>query len=352
VTFFFWCKSKTLRWTSRFVAAFAIAAILFGAIFPAAMLSVQASKTRIGELPDVTIDWPGISAFTPTHDVCTIDYSGLSLLELSGLALGAFDVERKPEVFEKQMAFVFGPAWRQRWQWEVRRLLNNVPFLVYTDTDTGTVIFAFRGFASRVELNLQIELLAQRYVMPVLIDMTPFYDEIQGDYLDFALPTIHGFGTNFFDSANPLGEMAAPARAVYDELQPEKVIFTGINAGGAVAKVLGAALGERAVAFWSLPIFTDPLMARLEMSEFDSGTVTTVYNYGGLYSAPENEVGTNVGMPWHRKSDTEQDGVYDSFCTLSELCGHAAQFDRFCRAAIGSELEAIRDYLKEEGVLA
>ena len=65
------------------------------------------------------------------------------MIELAGLALGGYDVERAPDVFDRQLLHFFGPNWSDRLSFRVEHADGDA-FIIY-EVDNATV-FGLRGF--------------------------------------------------------------------------------------------------------------------------------------------------------------------------------------------------------------
>jgi hypothetical protein len=112
----------------------------------------------------------------------------------------------------------------------------------------------------------------------------------------------------------------------------------------------------------SHPVFNDVFDEEFGFQEKDAWHVVNVFNYGGLFTMPEPELASNFGIPWIEPpsvldktvfTNVRRDMVYQSFCTLAELCARGNQFDDYCAAAVEGDWETVKeiihsDYLSDQ----
>jgi hypothetical protein len=266
-------------------------------------------------------------------------------MEMIGLALGGYDVNRKADVFSRQMDFFFGPNSTDRIDYEVFELGRDVPLVIYNIT--GTTVFAFRGFASSSELAVQVERLASLWVVPFFLEMLPLYETIRNRYLSFFTPGAYLLGWHWFSPRSASDDLLQRASEIYDDMEIDasaRVIFVGINSGGTIAKRLALLKSRRGVSFLSPPIDLDEFDNRYDFDDTAKQWATNVVNVDGLFSGADLGSGENfelVGDP----DVIGRDKVYASFCNLAYLCGHSSQFGEYCKAVIGEEeWEVIEKY--------
>lgn len=329
---------------------------------------VYQDTVRINELaPPVPYNISGINNKTMDHPVCRMKYNEISIIDSIGYALGPYDVERNKTVFNNQMSYFFGDDWEDYINYEVIHFNKDTPFIIYNNTKQDTLIFGFRGFSSGPELALQIEMIAAQYVIPFFQDIVPLYEFLVGTFMEYYAKFAHNFGLLFFDPKSMVVDFVDPLLKICNDMNVSSkpnILFTGINIGGAFAKILGMLQKQQAVSFLSMPAFNDFFIYSYDFSEIDATFITNVFNYGGLFALPENNIASNIGIPWVSDSfDTiaacstegicelsaEKDSVYRSFCTIADMCGKVEQFGHYCEAVIGqTHVELIHDYLLKE----
>lgn len=140
----------------------------------------------------------------------------------------------------------------------------------------------------------------------------------------------------------------------------DKVIFSGINCGGVIAKIVGTLLHRNSISFISFPIDNNFFEIMFDFSTTYMSLVTNVFNVDGFFSDLEPRLATNIGinMPVFNKKafctsgicelNSKVDNVYRTFCTISETCGAGNRFYYFCENIIGkADLQIIRESLLE-----
>ena len=138
------------------------------------------------------------------------------------------------------------------------------------------------------------------------------------------------------------------------------MIFTGINSGGVMAKIVGTLVYRKSISFLSFPMGMDVLEHLFHYSTTFMSHVTNVFNIDGFFSHPDSDHTVNIGIdvPIFTKSKyctadmcemfSKADNIYKTFCTMSETCGKGNQFKKYCEQVIGeNNLEIIRKSLEE-----
>jgi hypothetical protein len=361
VPFGFYCKDVKIRWVMRLSTILALLSIIT-AIVVGVAVSPQLYRWQVTELASPSSNWNSTLEFDPGFDVCRNSRLGLSLVDLAGFALGPYQRGRDA-VADAQMQHFFGANWKADFDvtplavelkhlsaWGSERTESgSFPFDVVTQLSTGERIVAFRGFSSSAEFAFQLELIATKYLMPVVEDLLPFYGLISEHMLGYFLQGGHLFGYYFF---RPIGYSDAFVEPIRDALEAAKVtkaVFVGFNTGGVLAKLLGATSRNPGIGLWGLPLFLPHLEHRWELETIDSEFTTTVSNQGGLFAIPENGEGVpNLGIPWVSIGLLEHDTILQSLCTLAEMCGQHPRLGEFCGQVIGADkVEKIRAELGE-----
>jgi hypothetical protein len=320
---------------------------------------------RISELPP-----PNFTTFSmlpnESYDstVCQIHFHGISLLDAIGFALGPYDVDRNPAVFESQMQYFFGANWSELFDYNVHYVGESDPFVVYHLRNNLTV-FGFRGFASGAESALQIEFVVVAFLFPYIRDLIPFFTVITEYLMKATFRAIQSFATSFVNPRMMGYEILDVFSDVVDSMPtPRNIVFTGVDVGGIFAKYMGMKYQTHGVSFVSFPIFDPVLASVFKLDEYRAVFVTNVHTFRGILTKQEPQRATNFGIPWIGTSlvDTVESGadvnkgikvttsfrdsVYRSFCILSEVCGRGKQFGSYCEALIGARnLAWIREEL-------
>jgi hypothetical protein len=333
-----------------FRLGFALAVVVtIGALAGQAYIPSYLSTFRFTELPPLPENWSNVPENPAGLAICSNRYEHLSVIELLGLAFGGYDINRDSGVFSRQMDYFFGPN-AQGISYEVIELEPDIPLLIYNVS--GTIVFAFRGFATGPELAVQVERLASLWVVPFFLEELPMYSKMVDLYLSSTTAYAHLFGWHWFSPRSASNDLLQKAAAVYDTMgisADTPVLFVGVNSGGTIAKRLALLKNRRAISFLSLPIDVDEFDNRYNISDTALQWVTSVINTDGLFSGEDPGFSENfalIGDP----DAVGNDKVYESFCNLAEICGHNAQFGEYCKTAIGEDqLTAIRAYLGRSG---
>jgi hypothetical protein len=322
-----------------------------------AWLQTFKDAQRIEALPPPTWD---NATFEPNlwAPACTWEFAGVNLMGAIGYALGGYDYDRDPTVFDAQMAFFFGHNWSSFIHVDRKVTDHGDPFLVYENNETGVVVFGFRGFVSGSEITLQIEMIVSEYLLPLLAEIVPFYDMVGGFWLGWWIELVHALGVFFFNPSSVSRDMIYAAMDVYDErgYNESDVIFSGINTGGLYAKALSLLLEKPGVGFLSFPVFTDYFTSIFDLDGDAAWWITNVHTQEGLFTTSEPELAINFAIPWIVTPSffdntvfgtLVRDTVYKSFCILAELCGGDDQFWEYCNTTIGwDEVELLRESLE------
>jgi hypothetical protein len=286
---------------------------------------------------------------------CVYRYNGLSLLDAIGFALGGYDVERAPQIFESQMAYFFGRAWRERIVYDVNHIDDSMLYIKYFDRQTNVTIYGFRGLMSASELSLWIHMLLFEYILPPLQELAPFYELIIETWFETVAPMIQGIGHFFFEPRSVARDFIEKVIDRFTEAP--HTIFVGINLGGLIAKALGMITKRPGISFLSYPAFNDIFATEFGFDESAAWHIINIFNYEGLFTLPERDIGTNLGIPWVEAPswiantifpNVNRDTVYQSFCVYAQICGAGPQFDEYCGAAVGPTWPAIRAIVDEE----
>jgi hypothetical protein len=181
--FLFRARSRLLQWVLRGAAILAVL-LTAGCLIGQAVIPNYLLTFRFTALRSLPANWSAVADHPADLAVCAHRYDGLSVIDLLGLAFGGYDIGRSDDVFHAQMDFFFGPNATDRIDYDVHDLAAGVPLLIYNVS--GTTVFAFRGFASGPELSVQVETLASLRVVPTIMGLFPFHDEINDLYLSSA----------------------------------------------------------------------------------------------------------------------------------------------------------------------
>jgi hypothetical protein len=338
-----------LQWAFRGAVAVAAAAMLAILIIKGGIPSyLQKFRLQDESLPPIdTRTWNSTPAFQIETGPCAVRYEGLSLLQAVGLALGGYDLGRNQVVFDRQMQYFFGPNATETISYSVEQLSPYVPMSIYNVS--GVMVFGFRGFATGPELALQAEMIARYYATPMVLDITPLYSTINEQFLSWATSSAHFFGSHWFSPRSQFHELLEKAEEIYDSFnfdENSKVIFTGINNGGVMAKILARRKKHRGIAFLSFPSNDDEFNYRYEFDDDSLQYVTNVVNAEGWFGVDDPGVGENFVLP----GDNDilgRDPVYPSVCNFAEMCGLHAQFSQYCEAAVDEDkLAKIREHYR------
>lgn len=298
-----------------------------------------------------------INADILSQSVCTVKVKGLDLIDAFGYALGPYDVERSPEIFNHQMMYFFGQDWSDFISYEVHHIRENLPFVVYHDSRMNATIVGFRGFSTGQELSVQIQMIEAQYVNPFFTDVVPFYDIAKEFFLSFYLKVAHNFGLLFFDTQPMISPLFTSLQRVIESkgLDAPNVIYTGLNTGGTFAKLLSAKNGLPGISFLAFPVYNDYLEFTFDLEDENSIEIYNIYNFDSLFTMSEPEVATNIGYYAPDSYFPRCSGkicnfkvasrlIYQNFCSLAENCGKGYQFDQYCRAILGDDIvDTIRE---------
>ena len=290
------------------------------------------------------------------HPFCLYDLYNVSTFDAFGYSLGGYDIKRT--IYENQMKIFFGENYSSHISHKIYELDQHFLFLKYYDSSVDTHIFAFRGYNSGPELAFQFELFVGFYVIPFFEDNVPFYGFLNDYWLSFYTDFMNSLGLRFF---------VKYVKSIIDIYENEslndheRVIFSGINCGGVIAKIVGTLLHRKSISILSFPLDIDFIQHLFEFPTFYTSYITNVFNVDGWFSHPDSNYAVNIGI------DTSifikrflctsgfcdffsrTDNVYQSFCTMAELCGKANQFNYYCENTIGKkDIDIIRNHLKDE----
>jgi hypothetical protein len=247
------------------------------------------------------------------------------------------------------MDHFFGPSWNDTISYYRSIGSSNVPFLVFSDSRHRATIFSFRGFSQDAELTLQIQLFAQHYVVPLIVDSAPFYGELNSYFIGEWTKMANFAGNLFFSPVDRVGHFVDSVTKVYNLYKDEKVVlFVGAEIGGVFAKLVGILNERPGIGFLSFPAADDQIFYQFDFDEQATTFVTNIFNIGGKFGLQENDAGSNFAMPVEFEHALSIDNIYQSFCTLADMCGRTGQFKEYCIAAIGqADFDGIQKYIKK-----
>jgi hypothetical protein len=151
----------------------------------------------------------------------------------------------------------------------------------------------------------------------------------------------------FFSSRSLFDDFLRAAEGIYASYglnEESSVIFTGVNVGGVLAKVLGTRTAHQGIGFVSMQGTDTEFVYRYGIDNKNSRFITNVFNLHGAFGLQEESGGDDFAIsgPF---DVLDRDSVYESFCNLAEMCGHHHQFGQYCSHIIGSNrVQSIRDY--------
>jgi hypothetical protein len=323
----------------------AVLAMLFVGIF-SAVITGMLDDLRISELPPLPADWSRVPEFETDQAVCSVQYETFSILDLIGLAFGPYDLNNTA-VFETQLDYIFGPGAHEFITYTAHEAVANVPFIHYKIG--GVSVFGLRGFTTSQEFALQVEIIARHYVLPLLLELTPLYDWIKDQWLARYTEFAYFFGLHWFSPMSQFDGVIQGIKKVYDDAgltETDRVVFVGANIGGVLAKVLGMITHHRGIGFVSLPSVDEEFSYRYQYDDLSMRWGTNVFTNGGIFGVEDPDIAENYQLPGEGDI-TSADGIYQTFCVLSEVCGHGPQFRAYCEKVVGEEkLKEIRDFLK------
>lgn len=199
------------------------------------------------------------------------------------------------------------------------------------------------------------------YIIPFFEDNVPFYGFLNEFWLSFYTNFFNSFGLRFFENQNLIVKYVKSIMNIYykENLNDERILFTGINCGGVIAKIVGTLLHQKSISFLSFPIDIDFIQNLFNFSSYYIGYITNIYNVDGFFSHSDSDYANNIGFstPVFKKSkdctskfcdlESRLDNVYESFCAMSEICGKGIQFNYYCENIIGKKyLDIIRENIQ------
>jgi hypothetical protein len=341
-----------LRFFLLFVVVLELGLVICAACSPA-----FANASRLSGLPEPDSHSAGgwNASSVSQNPACQMRYDGLALVDLIGLALGGYDVERAPEIFDRQMRYVFGWNWTSRFSYTIGYLDTDVPYIVYFDHTLNATIYAFRGFTSAQELALWLQILAVEYILPVLTEIVPFYETIIETWFGSVVAAIRAAGESLFSPDSIARSFVDSVMSEYHDLP--RTVFVGINVGGLIAKTMGMMTRHPGISFLSYPVFNEIFETQFDFEESGAWHITSVFNYGGLFTRPEPDTAVNFGIPWIEDPSWEsatvfpnlnRDTVYRSFCVFAELCDSTPQFSEYCNVAAGKKWPTFEKLVHEQ----
>jgi hypothetical protein len=123
-----------------------------------------------------------------------------------------------------------------------------------------------------------------------------------------------------------------------------KVLFTGVDVGGVLAKLLGMLTEHRGIGFLSMQAADSQAVYRYNIGVKERRLITNVFNERGTIGVGEAQAGEDFAIPGPFDV-LNRASIYDSFCNLAVMCGHHRQFQEYCEAAIGADrVNRIREY--------
>jgi hypothetical protein len=118
------------------------------------------------------------------------------------------------------------------------------------------------------------------------------------------------------------------------DIPPDQLVLTGIGTGGVLAKTIGMLRHVKAFGFFGFPVFETTYMGDFDYDEMDAVYISTVFNDGGIFSAPEPTMANNFGVPWLDGGGVARDTRYRSICTMYEMCFHEGFLDDYCEQTV------------------
>lgn len=296
------------------------------------------------------------------HQVCQYNLYGVSSLDAFGYALGGYDVIDNPPVFENQMKTFFGENYSSHITYKVEKMSNEIPFMIFHDSNINTTIVAFRGFNSGTEIAFMVEMIANQYVIPFFEDLVPLMDTLSNLGLEWESKLAHSLGKLMFEPKNLFETYIEKVLEICIENkinEQERVLFTGINIGGAFAKIAGIQLKKYSLSFLTLPISSDFSVDTFGIEDEDMSYVTNIFVHKAVFAIAEPDVATNIGIfsidyrtpPEWCKSEIchfnmRKESVYPAVCEIAGLCGKNSQFDNYCKTTIGEkDVATIQDFV-------
>lgn len=341
-----------------FIAILIIACISFNNMYQ--------QETRIKSLDYIPIN-NSISYINEKmlgHQVCQFDLYDVTALDAFGYALGGYDVLENPNVFENQLKTFFGENYSSHLNYTVHKIADDIPFLIYHDSDINTTIVAFRGFNTGSEIAFMIEMIANQYVIPFFEDLMPLMDTLSDFGLGEQSKIAHRLGKLMLEPKNLFELYIETIIEICKENhidEEDRVLFTGINIGGAFAKVAGTQLKKYSLSFLNLPISGDFSIDTFGTDENDMSYITNVFVNDAVFALSEPDVATNIGIfsieykepPKWCKSDIchfnlKKESVYPALCEIAGLCGKNSQFDNYCKTVLGKkDVDTIKEFVMD-----
>ncbi|KAK8897965.1 hypothetical protein M9Y10_000209 [Tritrichomonas musculus] len=298
------------------------------------------------------------------HQVCQFDLYGVTALDAYGYALGGYDVIDNPVVFENQMKYFFGENYSSHISYQVEKMSNEIPFIIYRDKNINTTIVAFRGFNSGTEIAFMVEMISNLYVIPFFQDLVPLIETLSDFSLGSQSTIAHRLGKLMLEPQNLFNSYIDKIIEICKENkidEEERVLFTGINIGGTFAKIAGIQLKKYSLSFLTLPISGDFAIGTFDIEEEDMSYVTNVFVNNAVFGISESDVATNIGIfaleykepPKWCKSDIchfnmKKESVYPVVCEIAGLCGRNSQLDNYCKTIIGEkDVNTIKDFVMD-----
>lgn len=298
------------------------------------------------------------------HQVCQFNLYDVDALSAYGYALSGYDVIDNPIVFENQMKAFFGENYSSHITYKVEKMSDDIPFMIFHDSNINTTIVAFRGFNSGTEIAFMVEMISNLYVIPFFQDLVPLMETLS----DFGLGTqstiAYRLGKLMLEPQNLFSAYMDKILEICKQNkidQEERVVFTGINIGGTFAKIAGIQLKKYSLSFLTLPISGDFSIGTFDIEEDDMSYVTNVFVNNAVFGISESDVATNIGVfaleykepPKWCKSDVchfnmKKESVYPVACEIAGLCGKNSQLDHYCKTVIGeNDVETIKNFVMD-----
>lgn len=327
--------------------------------------SMYQKETRIKSLNYIPINNTGFNYVNEKmlgHQVCQYDLYDISTLDAYGYALSGYDIIDNPSVFENQMKTFFGENYSSHITYKVEKLSSEIPFIIFHDSNINTTVVSFRGFNSGTEIAFMIEMIANQYVIPFFEDLVPLMETLSDFGLEEQSKIAHKLGKLMLEPKNLFEIYLEKVLEICIENkidEQERVLFTGINVGGAFAKIAGIQLKKYILSFLTLPISGDFSVDTFGIEEDDMSYVTNVFVNDAVFAVSEPDVATNIGIfsidykippKWCKSQichfNMKKESVYPAVCEIAGLCGKNNQFENYCKQVIGEEdVTTIQDFV-------
>ena len=335
-----------------YVSAIFSAVLILGFI---AVLIYVKQFMSLSSIPDGNLSWPTgkIPQTNFTHGdlfptLCAMTYDGHSLIDIVGTSFGVYEKFQNPALFNIINEHLY-PGWdynKSTRGIEIDVFGEKIPIVLFR-FDNLTV-WAFRGFASGPELAIILELFCSQHIVPFFQSFILFKEYMEAWFLDWIIPYAYKFGQFWLSTETALDVMVRQSLGVYYgyRLMTENLVFTGVNSGGVVAKIMGMSTGKTAFAFMSFNIFTD-LLQYMNLNEELSLVIVNLFHRDGWFSVQEPGLANNIVLP--SIIDTVfKDDKRPTFCTMALSCKNHLQYEEFCRQLMGDEfVDDVNEYLKE-----